>query len=206
MEVKLGKEVVILPSGFEKIPDNFKRKEVQQYIEENSLVRRVVKHFSTEVQRVVLFNPENENFLALLERYKANDRCLGDAIQKIIDEEQLPIWTRKNSQPNSKKQHQRVRFMLRPVFTASSRPEKAQNTPDWGYRRDLFILHFDDELNLQMVRFWDHKRMPSLISKRRTQVHEELLQTKELLKEKYGDWKSMAEILFRIIQNVYTEE
>ncbi|MBT3349332.1 hypothetical protein HN954_01630 [bacterium] len=205
LEVKIDQETVVLPAGFEKIPDNFNKKEIREHISKNGLVRRMVKHFSTEVQKVVLFDPNSEEYLSLLDNYKKDDKALGNAIQEIINGEGLPIWTRKTSQPKSKKEHQRVRFMLRPVFTASNQPNKGENTLNWGYRSDLFTLHFDDEHNLQMVRFWDSEKMPPHISDRRKKVYDHLLQAKEEIKEKYGDWKAVSEIMFTIIQNVYGE-
>ncbi len=205
MKLKLGEKVVTLPAGFIKIPDHFTRKEVRDYVAENGFDRRIVKHFATKVESVVLFDPESADYQDLLKDYKEDDRALGKAIQKIIDEAGLPIWTRKTRQPSSRKKHQRVRFMLKPVFTASSRKNKSENTLNWGYRRDLFTLHFDDEHNLQLIRFWDSKKMPPHISDRRNKVNDQLLQESEALKENYGNWDAMAKIIFPIIKEVYGE-
>lgn len=147
LEIEKGREIVV--------PDAFKAFDPKvdfPALESIRLVR------SVEGQVQFVFDPENEEYLELLEESRERTKGFNSALRKAFDG--LPVAVRKDIRPS--KHVIRVSFMIRPVVGTTPALVSMNNSIDLNGQSSVICLHIDEEGGLHGLRLVFDKEKISL--------------------------------------------
>lgn len=141
-----------------------------------------------------VFDPNNIEYLEFLANCREDTKALAAALHLEFAQRGLSVWVKRSRKPAAKKNYRDINFLIRPPFF-SSREEKNENNRMQDSDEDNFVMHFDEDAELQVVRNW--KPSPKTekatnISAFRKFVAGHMEENHQFFKEHYGDWQAFA--------------
>jgi len=145
-----------------------------------------------------IFDPTDPQYLAYVERCKEDTKALAKYLHHEVSKRNLPLWMCGNRKPNSGKGCREINFLIRPPYFSSLAQKDASTRMQNSESEDNFILHFDQNSVLQLVRYWSAKDQKTDLF--RVVVARGLTQNRIFLSNNYGHWNTMAAKIIDVIQ------
>jgi hypothetical protein len=197
-------EGVVIPPGYEAV----------HTLEEalNPTIKDSVRWLNRNVAFV--FDPGNAEYLEFLERCRVDSRSLAKALDQELKERGVPVWLKaEDKMPRSKTHFRKMSFLIRPPFFSSNQAKSHENRMQKDSDRSNFILHFDEDHTLQIVRFWKPDAVEGESESRRVYktlgirlgITMALENEKEFFKENYGKWEVIAKKVADILEDIMTQ-
>jgi hypothetical protein len=145
---------------------------------------------------------ENEETRRLLEEAKQATKAMNKALQKELNKRGIKVWVLFRGRPKTKKDCTRMDFMIRPMYF-SSKDTKDEDKMDWIKNRPQFIFHFDQENQIQRIRF--HSKTEEINEFQK----DFLLQVNRYylgLEECYGNWEDFVKIIATTLEEISQQD
>lgn len=189
----------IIPPGYEKV--------AQCGVEEDTRALR----WSFKNRIAFLFDSENPEYLQFLQKCKEDTKQLSKALETELKRRNTPVWIGRGRVPKYKSHFRQMGFLIRPPFFYSSEEKGPENRMQKDNDRDNFILHFDQDHNLQLIRFWVVKGKGDIRELRFRNMFRHYFEAKvseqgDYLKAHYGDWQMMASKIADVIEESLQDE
>ncbi|MBI2665297.1 hypothetical protein HYX12_01585 [Candidatus Woesearchaeota archaeon] len=183
-------EGVLIPSAYQPLSE-WQSAHLGQEPDKKSLRYLAHKH-------VFVFDASNVEYLAFLQQCKDDTKTLAAALQAIGHLYDDSVLFKGHMKTRDGKWKKNIRFIIAPPFFSSAEEEKGNLRMQWSQSGDEFMLHFDENHQLQRVRWFGStiyygdkfkQRLSRLISVSSVD-----------LALAYGDWPTFASILIKCLQ------
>lgn len=153
------------------------------------------------------FDPENSEYIKFLQQCRNDTKLFNESLSQELKKRGMPVWIKRNKIPKNKSAYRKMGILIRPPFFSSGENKTTETRMQEDNEKDNFILHVDQEHNVQCIRWWRIQNAKDistgLIKTRFRELFEKHLENeKEFLKAHYGNWPVLASRIVDIIQGI----